>query len=93
MVVALMAFVAPCLGLVGITAKAAVNHHIDLRQQGRQGTCSSAFCSAALTPNEHTPDLRADGIQDQSPLHAFLADYRCKWENNVLHQTHSVFGY
>src|SRR5258708_2739531 len=78
---ALTAFVAVLFGAAWVAAKAAVRHHFDLRQQRGQCAGSGRFRRTAFPTNEHAADAWVDGVQDERPLHAFLADYCSKWVN------------
>ena len=71
---ALAAVVALPVRPVRIATKGAVGDHLDFGQQRSQSARRRALGRAALTADQHTADLGADGVQGQGRCHAALAD-------------------
>ena len=68
------AVVAQGVDAAGVAGERTVGDHLDLGQQVGQGARRGGFGGAALAADQHAADRVADGIQDQGPLHALLAD-------------------
>ncbi len=71
---------APGLRCHGVTAVVAALHGVVVGQQARQPPHGGRLGRPPLPADEDAPDLRMDGVQQQSPLHRVLGHDRREWQ-------------
>ncbi len=59
---AFLAFGAPCVGLVGITAETAVVHNFNFWKQCGKRARRGGFCGAAFAADQHAADAGVNGV-------------------------------
>ncbi len=79
----LAAIVAKPLGAGRIAAKGAIGYYVDLGQQCRQRSGRSRLGGAALSTDQNSAYVGADGVEDQRRFHRILADYGGEGKDNL----------
>ncbi len=67
---------APVLGVVRVAPEMTAFHHLLVRKQTCQRSHRRGLAGAFLAADEHAPDRRVDGVENQRELHLILADDR-----------------